>query len=463
MGYASPSKAALAKLESIFGERFSADPEDLVVASYDATKREGMPGAVVWPISTEEVAALVRLANEEGFAVAARGAASGLTGGAVPAPGSVVADLTTMDAILEIDRANLTALVEPGVIVSKLQAEVERLGLFYPPDPASDEFSTIGGNIAECAGGLRGLKYGVTRDYVLELTAVTGAGDVIRTGSNTIKSVTGYDITRLIVGSEGTLAIITKARLKLIPLPEGLATAVAFFASPHQAGEAVSAMIAARLLPRALEFVDGATMGVVAKAKGYRFPQDAQALLIIEVDGAAAQVPQDLRRAVEIARANGAIAVEEAYSDADREKIWAMRKQVSPSLYSASPDRVNEDIVVPRSRIPEMLDALGDIARRHGLTVCNFAHAGDGNIHVNFLVDLADRAKAEAADAAVDEVFKTAMALGGTLSGEHGIGLTKKRFLGYEVAPLEMRIMREIKKIFDPKGVLNPGKIFPEE
>jgi glycolate oxidase len=381
----------------------------------------------------------------------------------VPVPGSVVVDFTRMDKILEIDRANLTALVEPGVIVGKLQEEVERLGLFYPPDPASDEFSTIGGNIAECAGGLRGLKYGVTRDYVLELQAVTGAGEIITTGSNTLKSVTGYDITRLLVGSEGTLAIITRARLKLIPLPESLATAVAFFSTPREAGEAVSAMIEERLLPRALEFIDGATMGVVAKAKGYTFPERANALLIIEVDGGREQVETDIRRAVEVARAKGAIEIRQARTDAEREVFWAIRKQVSPSLYSASPDRVNEDICVPRSRIPETLDALADIARRHCLAVCNFAHAGDGNIHVNFLVDLSIPAQVKAAEEAVEEVFKATIAFGGTLSGEHGIGLTKRRFLGLEIAPAEMKLMREIKRIFDPRGILNPGKLFPEE
>jgi len=457
------SGEAVGKLQGIFGERLSTEREDTLVAGSDATKRFGMPAAVVWVISAEEVVKLVKLANEAGFAVVPRGAASGLTGGAVPAAGSVVADLSRMDRIIEIDRENLTALVEPGVVVSTLQNEVEKVGLFYPPDPASNEFSTIGGNIAECAGGLRALKYGVTRDYVIELEAVTGAGDLIHTGSNTIKSVTGYDVTRLIVGSEGTLAIITKARLKLIPLPESLATAVAFFSSAHAAGEAVSRMISERILPRALEFMDGKTMEVIAKAKGYKFPAGSAALLIIEVDGGAAQAAADLKRAVDAARRMGAIGIEEAQSAADRERFWSMRKQVSPSLYAVSRDRVNEDICVPRNRIPDALDAIAEIAKRHGLAVANFAHAGDGNIHVNFLLDATKPEQVKAAEESVDEVFRKTMELGGTLSGEHGIGLTKKRFLGYEVAPVEMRLMRELKRVFDPRGVLNPGKMFPEK
>ena len=457
------TKDAAGELKRIFGDRFSADAEDLIGASYDATKLSGSPAAVVWPLSTEEVARLVKLANREKFAVVARGAASGLTGGAVPAAGSVVVDFTRMDRILDIDRRNLTALVEPGVVVGTLQKEVEKLGLFYPPDPASDEYSTLGGNIAECAGGLRGLKYGVTRDYVLQLEAVTGAGDIIHTGSNTIKSVTGYDLTRLIVGSEGTLVIVTKARLKLIPLPEALATAVAYFVTPRAAGETASAIIEERLLPRALEFIDGPTMAVLTKAKGYKYPAEAQALLIIEMDGGAQQVKVDIGKAVAVAKAKGAILVEEAGTADERNDVWAMRKQISPALYKVTPDRVNEDIVVPRDRIPEMLDAIAEIGRKYGLHVCNYAHVGDGNLHVNFLIDASDREQAERAEKAVEEVFKVTIGFGGTLSGEHGIGLSKKSFLALEVAPVEMRLMKEMKRVFDPNGILNPGKIFPEE
>jgi glycolate oxidase len=456
------SSSARNELRRIFADRFSADREDCVAASCDATKRSSTPAAVVWPLSTAEVAALVKLANAERFPVVARGAASGLTGGAVPAVGSVVADFTRMDRIIEIDRANLTALVEPGVVIGTLQKAAERLGLFYPPDPASDEYSTMGGNIAECAGGLRGLKYGVTRDYVLQLEAVTGAGDVIHTGSNTIKSVTGYDLTRLIVGSEGTLAIVMKARLKLIPLPEALATAVTYFPTPRAAGEAVSAIIEQRLLPRALEFIDGATMKVLTAAKGYKYPEGAGALLIIEMDGGAEQVRGDIARAVAVAREKGAILVEEAETPEARAAVWAMRKQISPALYKAAPDRVNEDIVVPRNRIPEMLDAIEEIGRKYNLPVCNYAHVGDGNIHVNFLIDGANHDEAERAEKAVEEMFAVVMDFGGTLSGEHGIGLSKKRFLALEVAPHEMRLMKEMKRVFDPNGILNPGKIFPE-
>lgn len=460
MPHKDPSREALAKLQKVFGERFSAHVEDRIGASYDATKKTGMPAAIVWPMSTEEVAKLVKLANSEGFAVVPRGAGSGLTGGAVPAEGAVVADLSRMDRILEIDRPNLTAFVEPGVIIGTLQKEVEKLGLFYPPDPASDEYSTMGGNIAECSGGLRGLKYGVTRDYVLWLEAVTGAGDVIHTGSNTIKSVTGYDLTRLIVGSEGTLAIVTRARVKLIPLPEALATAVAYFPTPRAAGEAVAAIIERRLLPRALEFVDGATMKVLTAAKGYKYPEGAGALLIIEMDGGAAQVRTDIEKAV--AREKGAMLVEEARTAEARSGVWAMRKQISPALYKAAADRVNEDIVVPRNRIPDMLDEIEAIAGRYNVPVCNYAHVGDGNIHVNFLIDGSDHEQLERAEAAVEDVFKVVMSFGGTLSGEHGIGLSKRPFLAMEVAPTEMRLMKEMKKVFDPNGILNPGKIFPE-
>ncbi len=301
----------------------------------------------------------------------------------------------------------------------------------------------------------------MTRDYVLQLEAVTGAGDVIHTGANTIKSVTGYDLARLIVGSEGTLAIITQARLKLIPLPERLATAVAFFTTPHDAGEAVSRIIAERILPRALEFMDGTTMDVIARTKGYTFPEGTRALLIVEVDGGAEQVAADLKRVVGVARGMGATGIEEAYSAADRDRIWAMRKQVSPGLYAVSPNRVNEDICVPRSRIPEALDAIEEIARRHAVKVANFAHAGDGNIHVNFLLDAADPRQAEAVEQAVDDVFRMY-----GQDGRHSLRRARDR-PHEEAAPregdraVEMGLMRGMKEVFDPNGILNPGKIFP--
>jgi len=256
--------------------------------------------------------------------------------------------------------------------------------------------------------------------------------------------------------------VVTKARLKLIPLPEALATAVAYFENPRAAGEAVSAMIEERLLPRALEFIDGNTMAVISKAKGYKFPQGAQALLIVEVDGGTAQAAADIERAIEVAKRKGAIAIERADTPEQRDAVWTMRKSTSPGMYAASRDRVNEDICVPRDRIPDALDMIAAIAKRHGVPVCNFAHAGDGNIHVNFLVDLSDKSQAEAAEKAVEDVFRETIAMGGTLSGEHGIGLTKRRFLPMEVAPVELRLMREIKNVFDPKGILNPGKLLPE-
>ena len=403
----------------------------------------------------------MKLANEERFAVVARGAASGLTGGAVPAAGAVVADLTRMDKIIEIDRANLTALSEPGVVVSTLQEEVERLGLFYPPDPASNEFSTIGGNIAECAGGFRGLKYGVTRDYVLQLEAVTGlarsSGRVqYHQERHRLRPHAAHRRQRRDAcdSDEGEAETDTAAG--------GSRDGGGVLRTPHAAGEAVSAMIESRLLPRALEFIDGATMDVVAKAKGYRFPQDARALLIIEMDGSTAQAAEDLRRAVDVARAKGSIAVEEAYAAADRERFWTMRKQISPSLYSASRDRVNEDICVPRSRIPEALDAIAGIAARHNLAVCNFAHAGDGNIHVNFLADLSNSAGARRGGSGRRGIQD------GNRLGRHALRGARDRAHEEAVSRIRGRASRDAHHEGDKEGVRpercpQPGQDIPQE
>ena len=448
------------ELKNIVGPAYlSTSPEDMVAYSYDATQREVLPWAVARPVSAQEVSEILRLANRELFPVVPRGAGTGMSGGSVPVHNGLVLSLERMNRILEIDDHNLIAVVEPGVITGDLQREVEARGLFYPPDPASNQFCTIGGNVAECAGGLRAVKYGVTKDYVLGLEVVLPTGEIIRTGARTAKSVAGYDLTKLIVGSEGTLGVATTIILRLLPLPESVRTISAFFSTIEGAATAAAKIIASRIIPRALEFVDRHALRAVENYLKEDIAGGAAAMLLVEVDGAADSTARESERIAEIMTGAGAPNVKKAETDAEREQLWKARRAISPALYTIKPKKVNEDIVVPRSRIPDILREIEEIAKRYDLLIVNFGHAGDGNIHTNIMIDEADTSKA---DSAVKEIFESTLRMGGSISGEHGIGLSKAAYLPMEIGPAALAAMRHIKQALDPNNILNPGKIFME-
>lgn len=456
----------LSRLAHIVGEdRLLTSPEDLFCYSYDSTQMplHDLPGAVVVPLSTEEVAATMRLANELNFAVIPRGSGTGLTGGTIPLPDAVVMDLSRMNNILEIDEENLTAAVEPGVITDKFQAEVEKKGLLYPPDPASSSISSLGGNVAENAGGLRGLKYGVTEDYVLGLEVVLPTGEVITTGGKCVKDVAGYNLTGLLVGSEGTLGVVTKIFLKLIPQPEAKKTMVAYFPEIDDAASAVSSIIAAKVIPSALEIMDQTTIRYVEKFKNLGLPTDAGAMLLIEVDGPGASIADEISQVSEICRSQGAGEVTVARSDEEAVKLREARKGALPALARVRPTIIMEEISVPRDKLATIVKEIGDIARRHDLEVAVFGHAGDGNLHPNYMVDERDEEEMKRMEASLMEIFEATLALGGSITGEHGIGIKRKHLLPRKAGEAAVATMRAIKKALDPNNVLNPGKIFLEE
>lgn len=450
------------ELKRIFGEEnVSFELEDLLCYSYDATKTMSQPDGVVFPKNASEISLILKMANAEGFPVIPRGAGTGFSGGSVPVEGGVVLSTERMKGILSIDTENLTAVVEPGVITWDFQQAAEGLGLFYPPDPTSMKFSTIGGNIAECAGGPRAVKYGVTRDYVTGLEVVLPTGEIINTGVKTAKGVVGYDLTRLIVGSEGTLGVVTKAYLRLLPKPETVRTLLAVFKDVTDAARAVSAIIRARIIPSTLELIDSVSIRCVEEHARIDLPADAGAVLLIEVDGSSDATAIEVEGVKKVCEEHGA-QVRTAEGKAEVKGLWMARRALSASLYKIKPNKINEDVVVPRSEIPALIEGIQTIAGRHGLLIACFGHAGDGNIHVNVMHDAKDAAEAQAAKQAVTEVFELTLSLGGTISGEHGVGTAKAPFIGMELDLTVLDLMKRLKKAFDPNGVLNPGKIFPK-
>lgn len=439
------------------GIRLSTEPEDLLCYSFDASGIEEMPAAVLWPEKTEDVMRIIRYAYEKGLPVIPRGAGTGMTGGSVPVKGSLLMSLERMNRLIELDGENMTVLVEPGIINGRLQREVEKEGLFYPPDPASMNFCTIGGNVAVNAGGPRALKYGVTRDYVMGLEAVLPDGSLIRTGVRTHKGVVGYDLTRLLTGSEGTLAVITKIRLRLLPLPEDVITLLALFDDLAIAGKAVSSILSARIIPRTIEFMDREAIMATEKFHPLGLPAGTEALLLIEIDGAVSTIRKEAERVVEILHRLGSD-VRMAEDEGARERLWEARRSISPALYHISPHKINQDIVVPRNKIPEMIIGLRRLSEEKGVRIVNFGHAGDGNIHVNIMVDKSNEEEYRKGQALVKDIFELTLSLGGTISGEHGVGLTKIPYIKMEISEKELSIMKGIKGVFDPKGILNPGK-----
>ncbi len=441
-------------------EHISTAAEDLLCYAYDATNHHHRPDAVAFPENTNEVSDILKLANQHRFFVVPRGAGTGMSGGALAVRGGLVLVMTRFSRVLSIDIDNLVAEVEPGVVTGHFQEAVEDKGLFYPPDPSSAPFSTLGGNVAECAGGPRALKYGVTRDYVLGLEVVLPTGEIIKTGVHTAKGVVGYDLTRLMVGSEGTLGVITKIVLRLLSRPGVVRTLSAVFPRIRDAASTVSEVVRSGILPRTVEYMDQAAIRCVEDHLKIGLSMDAGAMLLMDIDGTSSAVEATLKRLVAICEKGGAHEVNVAGSAQEAKVLWRARQAISPALFRLGPDKINQDIVVPRSRIPDMVEWIDDLRRRTGLTIVTFGHAGDGNIHFNIMLDRRDKEALAKAESAIEEVFRQTVALGGTISGEHGIGITKAPYIGMEIGSEELALMKRIKAVFDPNGILNPGKIF---
>jgi glycolate oxidase len=458
------SPTFLTHLQAIVSEPYL-KLDDASRASYgaDALKRGGRAEAVVLPANTQEVAAIVRLCAKHRVPIVPRGGGTGYTGGAVPTLGGIVISLERMNRILEIDEANLVAVVEPHVVTGDLQAAVEKVGLFYPPDPASLKESVIGGNVAECAGGPRAFKYGTTKPYVLGLEIVLPTGEILRTGGKVVKNVVGYDLTHLIVGSEGTLAIITQIILRLVPRPPVQATLRATFRDIESAVQAVINVIRARVVPAAVELIDGDSLEAVAQYLQVRSlaPEGTGAMLLLEVDGVPSAVAEEAARVEAACAEAGATEVLRARDEAERQELWRVRRELSRSLKMITPLKYNHDVVVPKGRIPELFALVRRIREEFRLRIPCFGHAGDGNIHVNIMVNPDDADEIARAHAAERVLFEGVVALEGSISGEHGIGFAKAPFLGLELSPETIALMKRVKQAFDPLGILNPGKIFP--
>jgi glycolate oxidase len=450
-------------LQAIVGEEhvlYSA--ADLAAYAYDATPLyRSVPTVVVFPGCTAEVRAVLELATARQVPVIPRGHATNLSGGTIAINGGIMLVMTRLNRIMEIDAANLTATLQPGVTTAALAKEADARGLFYPPDPGSQVVSTLGGNVAENAGGLRGLKYGVTRDYVMGLEAVLPSGEIIRTGGKNAKDVAGYDLTRLLVGSEGTLAVITEITVKLIPKPETKRACLAIFDDLQQAARTVARIIENRIIPCTLEYMDQGTIQAVEEFAHVGLPTDCEALLFIEQDGPAAVVDADIELAGEICREEGARELKVAATPEEGTKLAEARRFALSALARLRPTTVLEDATVPRSHLAEMVRFINEVAVKYNLRICTFGHAGDGNLHPTCLTDERDHEEIERVEQAFAEIFDKAIALGGTITGEHGVGLGKQNYLEWKVGHAGIEVMRRLKAAFDPANILNPGKVLP--
>jgi glycolate oxidase len=432
--------------------------------AYDAAVLDSVvPALVVRPETMEQLGQVVALCNENGQPLTVRGSGTNLSGGTIPSSNQSVVVLTNgLARILEINTEDLYAVVEPGVITAGFAAAVAEKGLFYPPDPGSQAVSTLGGNVAENAGGLRGLKYGVTKDYVMGVEFFDVNGQLIKSGSRTVKCATGFNLSDLMVGSEGLLGVLARIALKLIPPPKASQAMTAVFDSVQKASETVSAIIADRIVPCTLEFLDNFTIRTVEDFRQAGLPVEAEALLLIEVDGHPAEVREDSEKIQKICRKNGAVQVQAAGSEEEKELIWQARRDALPALARLKPTTVLEDATVPRSRIPDMVKKIKEISRTYKLDIGTFGHAGDGNLHPTILTDKRNREEYLRVEKAIDDIFEAALAMGGTLSGEHGIGLAKKKYMEKETSRGTIMYSRMLKKTFDPKNILNPGKMIGE-
>ena len=460
MGAVDP--ALLARLREIAGEaQVLTAPEDTIPYGFDGTAAlKGPVGVVVLPGSTEEVAQVVRLAGERGLTVVTRGSGTGLSGGSVPSEGCIVLCLTRLDKVLEVDAANLTVRAQAGAITAAVDAAAARHGLFYPPDPGSMKISTIGGNVAENSGGLRGLKYGVTRDYVMGLEVVLPDGRVARFGNACVKDVAGYSMKDLFIGSEGTLGIITEVLLKVVPRPAARRTMLASYDRMEDAAQTVSDIIAAKIIPCTLEFLDRMTIGCVEDYAKIGLPRDCEALLLMETDGHPAAVEDEAAQMLALARARGARDVRVARDEAEALRLATARRSAFSALARVRPTTILEDVTVPRDKLAEMVGFIAEVAKKHRLLVGTFGHMGDGNLHPTFLTDERDAAEMARVHEALEDIVTRTLALGGTITGEHGVGLAKKAWLRRQVGENSHDLMREIKRAWDPRNLLNPGKIF---
>ena len=448
-------------LQKIVGpQHLLTQKEDMLTYSYDAAVLDPvMPAAAVIPENTAQLGEIITLCHENHIPITIRGSGTNLSGGTIPQTSGIVVLTGRMNRIIEINAADMYAVVEPGVVTATLAAEVEKLGLFYPPDPGSMAVSTIGGNVAENAGGLRGLKYGVTKDYVMGLQFFDCQGNYIKTGSRTVKCATGYNITGLMVGSEGTLGVLDQVILKLIPAPKARQAMVAVYDTIEQASETVAGIISARILPATLEILDNFTIRAVEDFSKAGLPKDAAALLLIEVDGHPAVVAEEAEQVKTLCRKMGARSIDQAKNDAQRDRIWAARRSALSALAQLKPTLVLEDATVPRSRIPDMVRALQEIAGKYKIDIGTFGHAGDGNLHPTILTDRRNKDEFHRVEQAIEEIFDKALAMGGTLSGEHGTGIAKAPFLEKEAGYSSILFSRQLRAALDPRNILNPGKI----
>ncbi len=454
------------RLRAIVGDEYALDAElDRFGYSYDSSfvplVPANNPDIVVRPLTTEQVAAVMAIAHEHAIPVTPRGAASGRTGGSVPLQGGISLSLDRMTRIIELDEQNMMVTAEAGVRTIDLYNHCAAKGLFYPPDPASWKMSTVGGNVAENAGGMRAVKYGVTGDYVMGLQVVLADGTVVDTGGKAIKNVTGYDLTSLFVGSEGTLGIVTRALFRLIPLPKTRGTIQIMFGSLDAGCATINKMLQANIVPAAAEIMDKTSLDAVARKRNTTFDPAAESCVIIETDGEdQADLDAQAGKIEAVARECGALEFKVAQTQAESDELWAIRRTMSSAVAALAPNRLGEDISVPRSAFPEVVKRIKAISAKHGLTIAVFGHAGDGNLHPSVLCDLKNPAEAERAHHATDDIFDAALAVGGTLSGEHGIGITKKPYIYKALGEAGVKLMQSVKQSLDPKGILNPGKIW---
>jgi glycolate oxidase len=458
-----PTQAEVARiLSGIFPpQAILTSREDLVAYSFDGTAvLQQMPAVVVFAQTVDEVSRLLSAANQSGLVIVPRGSGTGLSGGSIPLEGSVVLCLTRMNRVLEVDARNLTLLAEAGATTLAVAEAAAQTGLFYPPDPGSMRISTIGGNVAENSGGLRGLKYGVTRDYVMGLEVVLPSGEVLFTGNKCVKDVAGYSLRDLFIGSEGTLGVVTKVLLSVIPKPAATKTLLAIFDRMEDAAKTVSAIIAARIIPCTLEFLDRVTINCVEDYAAIGLPRDAAAILLMETDGHPAAVEEEADRMAEIARTQQAREVRVAQTAEEAVRLASARRAAFSSLARIAPTTILEDATVPRSELARMVDHIQKVAEKYQLKIGTFGHMGDGNLHPTFLTNEKDVEEMHRVELAMKEIFDQALALGGTITGEHGVGLAKKPFLQAAVGELNLEVMKRIKKSLDPNGILNPGKIF---
>ncbi len=452
----------LESLHRLLGEqRLLTEATDCWAYGYDNSRRQALPEAVAFATRHDEVEAIVRLCNTHAVPLIARGRGTGTTGATVPTTGGLVLSLERMQNIVRIDTANRYMVVEPGVTNQAVQEAAAAHGFFWPPDPTSAAFCSVGGNLAYNSAGPRAVKYGTPRENVLGLTAVTGAGETIRTGVYTTKGVVGYDFTRLLIGSEGTLGIITEATLKLTPLPEGKRTLQAVYADIESAAAAVARIMGQPVIPCALEFIDARALEMVRSYSSARLPQGAGAMLMIEVDGPESCLDRAAQAVSQAAAGEGLLTLSTAQTREEVAALWATRKALSPALRNVAPKKINEDVVVPVSHIPTLIRGLERLSQEFNIIIVNFGHAGNGNIHVNLLIDPDDPVQVHNAEQCLDRVFALVLELDGTLSGEHGVGLEKRDFVDREIDPVTLALMHRVKAQFDPKGILNPGKMLP--